>query len=149
MDTADGAFMNVAYGWAFSKPVRKVYYNLTITGLSVAVALLVGTMEMLSILTQSLSLRGGIWDFLSSVNLNTIGFVIVGMFVVTWLGAFLVVITNSNKGATSIKVLKAGITGAGECSYFMWFWCRFTTLHLVHEEHSFSLNLLPFYRKLG
>jgi high-affinity nickel-transport protein len=90
MDTADGAFMNVAYGWAFSKPVRKVFYNLTITGLSVAVALLVGTVELLSILTQSLSLRGGIWDFLSSVNLNTIGFVIVGMFVVTWLGAMAV-----------------------------------------------------------
>jgi high-affinity nickel-transport protein len=87
MDTADGAFMNVAYGWAFSQPVRKVFYNLTITGLSVAVALLVGTVELLSILTQYLNLSGGIWDFLRSVNLNTIGFVIVGMFMVTWLGA--------------------------------------------------------------
>jgi high-affinity nickel-transport protein len=87
MDTADGAFMNVAYGWAFSQPVRKVFYNLTITGLSVAVALLVGTVELLSILTQYLNLSGGVWDFLRSVNLNTIGFVIVGMFVVTWLGA--------------------------------------------------------------
>ncbi len=90
MDTADGAFMNVAYGWAFSKPVRKVFYNLTITGLSVAVALLVGTVELLGILTQYLKLRGGIWDFLSGINLNTIGFIIVGMFLVTWLGALAV-----------------------------------------------------------
>ncbi len=87
MDTADGAFMNVAYGWAFSKPVRKVFYNLTITGLSVAVAFMVGTVEVLSILTQYLHLRGGVWDMLSSINLNTVGFIIVGMFVVTWLGA--------------------------------------------------------------
>jgi high-affinity nickel-transport protein len=87
MDTADGAFMNVAYGWAFSKPVRKVFYNLTITGLSVAVAALVGTVELVSILTQYLKLRGGAWDVLSSLNLNTIGFIIVGMFVVTWAGA--------------------------------------------------------------
>ncbi len=87
MDTADGAFMNVAYGWAFSKPVRKVFYNLTITGLSVAVALLVGTVELLSILTQYLNLRGGIWGVLTAINLNTVGFIIVGMFVVTWLGA--------------------------------------------------------------
>jgi nickel/cobalt transporter (NiCoT) family protein len=90
MDTADGAFMNVAYGWAFSKPVRKVFYNLTITGLSVAVALMVGTVEVLSILTQYLNLRGGAWDVLNSINLNTVGFIIVGMFVVTWLGALAV-----------------------------------------------------------
>src|ERR1017187_38861 len=90
MDTADGAFMNVAYGWAFSKPVRKVFYNLPITGLSVAVALLVGTVELLSILTQYLNLHGGVWDLLGSLNLNTVGFIIVGMFVVTWLGAMAV-----------------------------------------------------------
>ena len=90
MDTADGAFMNVAYGWAFSKPVRKVFYNLTITGLSVAVALMVGTVEVLSILTQYLNLQGGAWDLLNSINLNTVGFIIVGMFVVTWLGALAV-----------------------------------------------------------
>ncbi|MBJ7594572.1 MAG: HoxN/HupN/NixA family nickel/cobalt transporter [Candidatus Dormibacteraeota bacterium] len=90
MDTADGAFMNVAYGWAFSKPVRKVFYNLTITGLSVAVALMVGTVELLSILGQTLNLQGGAWGFLSSINLNTVGFIIVGMFVITWLGALAV-----------------------------------------------------------
>ncbi len=87
MDTTDGAFMNVAYGWAFSKPVRKVFYNLTITGLSVAVALIVGTVELVSILSGWLNLSGGVWGFISGVDLNTIGFVIVGMFVLTWVGA--------------------------------------------------------------
>ncbi len=87
MDTTDGAFMNVAYGWAFSKPIRKVFYNLTITGLSVAVALLVGTVEILSIVITYFKLSGGVWDFLSGINLNVIGFIIVGTFVVTWLGA--------------------------------------------------------------
>jgi high-affinity nickel-transport protein len=90
MDTADGAFMNVAYGWAFSNPVRKVFYNLTITGLSVAVAMLVGTVELLTILTGYLHLRGGVWGVLSAIDLNTVGFIIVGMFVVTWLGALAV-----------------------------------------------------------
>ena len=87
MDTTDGAFMNVAYGWAFSKPVRKVFYNLTITGLSVAVALIVGTVEVISIAAGYFNLRGGAWDFLTSLNLNTVGFVIVGMFVGVWLVA--------------------------------------------------------------
>jgi high-affinity nickel-transport protein len=87
MDTTDGAFMNVAYGWAFSQPVRKVFYNLTITGLSVAVALIVGTVEVISIAATYFNLSGGPWDFLTGLNLNTIGFVIVGMFVVVWLAA--------------------------------------------------------------
>ena len=65
LDTIDGSFMNFAYGWAFSKPVRKVYYNLTITALSVAVALIIGTIELLSIAADQLSLRGGFWDWVS------------------------------------------------------------------------------------
>jgi nickel/cobalt transporter (NiCoT) family protein len=84
LDTIDGAFMNFAYGWAFSKPVRKVYYNITITGLSVAVALIVGTVELMSILADRLSLTGGIWDFASNLDLNLVGYFIVGLFVVTW-----------------------------------------------------------------
>ncbi len=90
MDTSDGAFMNVAYGWAFSKPVRRVFYNLTITGLSVAVALIVGTVELLTIVSGWLSLSGGAWDFVNGLNLNTIGFVIVGMFIVVWIAAIAV-----------------------------------------------------------
>jgi nickel/cobalt transporter (NiCoT) family protein len=84
LDTIDGSFMNFAYGWAFSKPVRKVFYNLTITGLSVAVAFLVGTVELMSVLADKLDLTGGVWGFVSNVNLNAVGFVIVGVFVATW-----------------------------------------------------------------
>ncbi len=87
LDTIDGSFMNFAYGWAFSKPVRKIYYNLTITGLSVAVAFIVGTMELLSVAASNLGLRGGFWTWVSGVNLNELGYVIAGLFVVTWAAA--------------------------------------------------------------
>jgi nickel/cobalt transporter (NiCoT) family protein len=84
LDTIDGSFMNFAYGWAFSKPVRKVYYNITITGLSVAVALFIGTIELLGLLTDKLGLRGQVAGWFEHFNVNTAGFVIVGMFIVTW-----------------------------------------------------------------
>jgi high-affinity nickel-transport protein len=84
LDTIDGAFMNFAYGWAFSHPVRKIYYNITITGLSVAVALLIGSIEVLSVLGDELGLSGGFWDAVGNVDLNLLGYVIVGLFVVTW-----------------------------------------------------------------
>jgi high-affinity nickel-transport protein len=90
LDTIDGSFMNFAYGWAFSRPVRKVYYNITITGLSVAVALLIGTVELLAILAAKLRLTGGFWDWIGSIDLNTIGFVIVGLFVAVWVLALAV-----------------------------------------------------------
>ena len=84
MDTADGAFMAQAYAWAFSNPIRKVYYNLTITGLSVLVALFVGTVELLSVLSDRLEWRGGFWDLIGRLDFNTMGFVIVAMFIVVW-----------------------------------------------------------------
>lgn len=84
LDTIDGSFMNFAYGWAFSNPVRKIYYNITITGLSVAVALLIGTIELLGLLAEQLGWRGPFWQWLGGLDLNTVGFVVVGMFVVTW-----------------------------------------------------------------
>jgi len=84
LDTADGVFMNFAYGWAFFKPVRKVYYNITITGLSVAVALIIGTIELTAVLANQLKLTGGIWDVASNFNINNAGRIIVGVFVVTW-----------------------------------------------------------------
>lgn len=84
LDTIDGAFMNFAYGWAFSKPIRKIYYNLTITGLSVAVALLIGTIELLSVLAHKLSLSGGIWNFVSNLDLNLVGYALFGLFAFTW-----------------------------------------------------------------
>src|SRR4051794_9955033 len=87
LDTIDGSFMNFAYGWAFSKPVRKVYYNITITGLSVAVAFFVGTLELAQVLADRLDLSGGVWGFAAAFDLNTAGFWIVGTFVVVWAAA--------------------------------------------------------------
>jgi high-affinity nickel-transport protein len=84
LDTIDGAFMNFAYGWAFSRPVRKVFYNITITALSVAVALIIGLIELLAVLADRLGLTGGIWDWVSSLDLNDVGYAIVAMFVLTW-----------------------------------------------------------------
>jgi high-affinity nickel-transport protein len=83
-DTLDGAFMNFAYEWAFSQPVRKVFYNLTITGLSVVVALAVGAIELLSAAAAELHLDGGLWDVVAAMDLNLIGYAIVGLFVATW-----------------------------------------------------------------
>ncbi len=88
MDTLDGIFMNFAYSWAFFNPVRKVYYNLTITALSVAICLFVGTIEVLGLLPAEIGgLHGGFWGWTAGFDINTAGLVIVGMFVVTWLGA--------------------------------------------------------------
>jgi high-affinity nickel-transport protein len=83
-DTIDGCFMNFAYDWAFAKPVRKVFYNLTITGLSVFVAFFVGAVEILGLLAQEGHFAGGFWSFMAHFNINTAGFFIVGVFVVTW-----------------------------------------------------------------
>ncbi len=90
LDTADGAFMNFAYGWAFAKPVRKLFYNLTITWLSVVVALLIGAIELTSVLADKLGLAGQPWDFVSNLDLNYVGYAIVAMFVLTWVVAWLI-----------------------------------------------------------
>jgi nickel/cobalt transporter (NiCoT) family protein len=84
LDTIDGSFMNFAYGWAFANPVRKVYYNIAITGLSVAVALVIGTIELAGILARHLNANGAFWVWARSVDLNTVGFLIAAMFVATW-----------------------------------------------------------------
>jgi len=89
LDTIDGSFMNFAYGWAFSKPVRKVYYNIIITGLSVAVALFVGGLELCQVFANQLNLTGGFWDYALAFNLNSAGYFIVGAFVVVWTIALL------------------------------------------------------------
>jgi len=88
MDTMDGAFMSKAYSWAFATPIRKVFYNLTVTSLSVFVALFVGVIELVQILVQVLGLRGGVFSFVAQSNvLLYAGYVIVAAFVVTWAGA--------------------------------------------------------------
>src|SRR6202042_134270 len=86
-DTADGCFMNFAYDWAFARPVRKVYYNLTITGLSVFVAAFIGAVEVLGLLGQDGHLTGPGWAWLEDFNINQAGFVIAGVFVLTWVVA--------------------------------------------------------------
>jgi nickel/cobalt transporter (NiCoT) family protein len=91
MDTTDGLFMNLAYGWAFFNPVRKVFYNLAITGLSVAICFFIGGIETLSLIPQdfphSFSQTSGFWGFMYNFDINKAGFVIVGLFVVTWAAA--------------------------------------------------------------
>jgi high-affinity nickel-transport protein len=85
LDTADGAFMSHAYGWAFRNPVRKVYYNITVTGLSVVVALLIGTVELLQVASAKLQWSGGAWDWLNALDFQVLGYAVVGAFIVTWL----------------------------------------------------------------
>ncbi|MDT8912033.1 HoxN/HupN/NixA family nickel/cobalt transporter [Amycolatopsis sp. PS_44_ISF1] len=89
-DTADGCFMNFAYGWAFAKPIRKIFYNITITALSVAVALIIGTIELASILADRLAITSGPLAAIAGLDLNYVGFLVVGLFAVTWLAALAV-----------------------------------------------------------
>ncbi len=84
MDTADGAFMSQAYGWAFSNPVRKVYYNITVTTLSVTMALVIGTIELLQVVAIRFEGGGGFWDWLATLDFGRIGYGIVAAFVLTW-----------------------------------------------------------------
>jgi nickel/cobalt transporter (NiCoT) family protein len=92
IDTSDGILMLGAYGWAFVKPVRKLYYNLSITLVSVIVALLVGTIEALGLFAPHLGLEGRFWALLAKLNDNfgLIGFVIIGVFLASWGGFALI-----------------------------------------------------------
>jgi high-affinity nickel-transport protein len=89
-DTLDGILMRFAYGWSSAQPVRRVYYNLTITGLSVVVALTIGAVELLSVLADKLGLDGGVWSLVSALDLNVVGYAVVGLFVLTWALALVV-----------------------------------------------------------
>ena len=90
MDTADGVFMNAAYGWAFAKPVRKVFYNITITSISVAVALIIGTVELVGVLADQANITSGPLGWIANINLDYAGYAIVGLFFVSWLIALAV-----------------------------------------------------------
>ncbi len=87
MDTADGVVMSKAYDWAFASPARKVYYNISVTALSVIVALLIGTIEFAQVLSHKLGWDGGVWNWVRGLDFGTLGYLIVGLFVVTWLVA--------------------------------------------------------------
>jgi high-affinity nickel-transport protein len=92
IDTTDGVLMVGAYGWAFIKPVRKLYYNLTITFVSVVVALLIGGIEAIGLLKDQMKLTGGLWDLVGSLNDNfgALGLIIIGVFVLSWVGSVVV-----------------------------------------------------------
>jgi len=85
LDTTDGILMLGAYGWAFVKPVRKLYYNLNITLVSVLVALVVGTIEIISIISGPLKLSGGMWNYVNNLDFGLLGILIIGIFVFSWL----------------------------------------------------------------
>ncbi len=87
IDSLDNFVMIGAYGWAFSKPVKKLYYNMTITGISVLIALLIGGIETLGLLADKLDLNDGAWKYINSVNDNfgSIGYWVIGLFILCWL----------------------------------------------------------------
>ena len=90
MDTIDGVFMNFAYGWAFAKPVRKVFYNITITAISVAVALIIGTIELIGVLVDQAQIDSGPLADIADIPLDYAGYGIVALFVISWLAALAV-----------------------------------------------------------
>ena len=90
MDTIDGVFMNAAYGWAFAKPVRKIFYNITITAISVAVALVIGTIELIGVLADQAKITSGPIATIANIPLDYAGYGIVGLFVVSWVVALVV-----------------------------------------------------------
>jgi high-affinity nickel-transport protein len=92
IDTTDGILMLGAYNWAFVKPMRKLYYNLVITAVSVVVALLIGGIEGLGLIGNQLGLKGRFWDGVGALNasFNELGFAIVGVFIVAWLASWVI-----------------------------------------------------------
>ncbi len=90
MDTTDGVFMTAAYGWAFAKPVRKVFYNITITSLSVAVALIIGTIELVGVLVDQSHIQTGPLAWIAAIPLDDAGYGIVALFILSWLIALAV-----------------------------------------------------------
>jgi len=91
VDTTDGVLMLGAYGWAFMKPIRKLYYNMTITAVSVVVAVVIGGLETLNLIGDQLGLMdgGGFWGAIGTINDNfgILGYVIIGIFVLSWVGS--------------------------------------------------------------
>jgi nickel/cobalt transporter (NiCoT) family protein len=90
MDTIDGVFMNAAYGWAFAKPVRKVFYNITITAISIAVALIIGTIELIGVLADQANVTTGPIAAIADIPLDYAGYGIVGLFLLAWITALAV-----------------------------------------------------------
>src|SRR5919112_2371609 len=83
-DTVDGVLMNAAYGWAFAKPVRKIFYNITITSISVTVALVIGTIELVGVVADQADITSGPLAAIASIPLDYAGYGIVGLFILAW-----------------------------------------------------------------
>jgi nickel/cobalt transporter (NiCoT) family protein len=111
IDTTNSVLMVGAYGWAFEKPVRKLYYNMTITFASVVVALLIGGVEALNLIADKFGLSGGLWDAVTSLNdtFGVLGFIIVGVFVASWLLSILI---YRLKGYDQLDARVAGVQPA-------------------------------------
>ncbi|WP_243652365.1 HoxN/HupN/NixA family nickel/cobalt transporter [Novosphingobium sp. PhB165] len=92
IDTADGVIMLGAYEWAFVKPIRKLYYNITITSISALVALVIGSIQTAALLVDKFGLKGGFWSGVSALSehFNTLGFLIIGLFVLCWVLSYAV-----------------------------------------------------------
>jgi high-affinity nickel-transport protein len=85
MDTADGMFMSTAYRWAFTTPLRKLYYNVTVTSVSVVAALLLGTVELIKVLSDKLHLQSGFFQWVSALDFGDLGYMLVVLFILAWL----------------------------------------------------------------
>lgn len=107
IDTTDGIMTLGAYDWAFVKPMRKLYYNMTITLVSVIVAVLIGGIEALGLISDKLGLTGGLWDVIGMLNdnFNNLGFVIVGIFLAAWVASYVI---YKLKGLDDVEVQMAG-----------------------------------------
>ncbi|PUA38025.1 HoxN/HupN/NixA family nickel/cobalt transporter [Paenibacillus elgii] len=84
MDTADGVFMTSSYQWAFNKPIRKMYYNLTVTAMSVIAALFVAFVEIMQTSAEQFSLEGAFWSYMQNLDLGSVGYILVILFILTW-----------------------------------------------------------------
>jgi len=84
MDTADGIFMTNAYNWAFATSLRKMYYNLSVTGISLIIALIIGLVEITQLLTEKLNLNTGVWHLIQELDFSNMGYLLVILFILTW-----------------------------------------------------------------
>ncbi len=109
VDATDGVLMLGAYGWAYVKPIRKLYYNLNITLVSVLVAFAIGGIEVLSIVAERFGLHGGAWEFVRNLDFGIIGFGIVAIFVASWTASTLI---YRWKGYDSLPIQSASGTDA-------------------------------------
>jgi high-affinity nickel-transport protein len=107
IDTTDSVLMLGAYGWAFVKPIRKLFYNMTITAVSVLVALIVGGIETLGLIADQFNLKGAFWDRIGSLNDNfgVLGYLIIGIFAAAWLASYVI---YRAKGYDDLEVAQPG-----------------------------------------